>query len=56
MEYTEEEGQRLVAKFMAKLAVRPVKGTYELATRGAKTRLGGEFPSRSRYGLLFPYA
>lgn len=29
MEYTEEEGQRLAAEFMAKLAARPVKATYD---------------------------
>ena len=40
MECTEEEGQRLVAEFMAKLAARPVKGMYDLATRGARTWLG----------------
>lgn len=47
MEYTEEEGQRLVAEFMAKLAARPVKGTYDLATLGSKTRLGGEVATAS---------
>jgi predicted XRE-type DNA-binding protein/uncharacterized Zn-binding protein involved in type VI secretion len=47
MEYTEEEGQRLVAEFMAKLAARPIKGTYDLATLGSKTRLGGEVATAS---------
>lgn len=47
MEYTEAEGQRLVAEFMAKLAARTVKGTYDLATLGAKTRLGGEVATAS---------
>ena len=47
MECTEEEGQRLVAEFMAKLAARPVKGTYDLATLGSKTRLGGEVATAS---------
>ncbi len=47
MEYTEEEGQRLVAEFMAKLAARPVKGVYDLATLGSKTRLGGEVATAS---------
>lgn len=42
MEYTEDEGQRLAAELMAKLAARPVKATYDLATLGAKTRQGGE--------------
>ncbi|MCK9386256.1 MAG: PAAR domain-containing protein [Nevskia sp.] len=35
-------GQRLVAEFMTKLAARPIKGTYDLATLGAKTKQGGE--------------
>lgn len=47
MEYTEEEGQRLVAEFMAKLAARPVKGTHDLATLGSKSRLGGEVATAS---------
>lgn len=47
MEYTEEEGQRLVAEFMAKLAARPIKGTYDLATLGAKTKQGGEVATAS---------
>jgi uncharacterized Zn-binding protein involved in type VI secretion len=42
MECTEEEGQRLAAEFMAKLAARPIKGTYDLATLGAKTKQGSE--------------
>ncbi len=32
MEYTEADGERLVAEFMAKLAVKPVKGRYPVAT------------------------
>ncbi len=47
LEYMEEEGQRLVAEFMAKLAARPVKGTYDLATMGSRTRLGGEISTAS---------
>ena len=47
MEYTEADGQRLVAEFMAKLAARPVKGVYDLATLGSKTRLGGEVATAS---------
>ncbi|WDH55893.1 PAAR domain-containing protein [Pseudomonas chlororaphis] len=42
MKYTVEEGQHLAAKFMAKHAARPIKATYDLATLGARTRLGGE--------------
>jgi uncharacterized Zn-binding protein involved in type VI secretion len=30
------------AEFMAKVAARPIKGTYDLATLGAKTKHGGE--------------
>ncbi|AKZ28059.1 hypothetical protein BL247_14870 [Ralstonia solanacearum] len=47
MEYTEDEGQRLAAEFMAKLAARPVKAIYDLATLGAKTRQGGEVVTAS---------
>ena len=47
MEHTEDEGQRLAAEFMAKLAARPVKGTYDLATLGSKTRRGGEVATAS---------
>jgi predicted XRE-type DNA-binding protein/uncharacterized Zn-binding protein involved in type VI secretion len=47
MEYTEDEGQRLAAEFMAKLAARPIKGTYDLATLGAKTKQGGEVATAS---------
>lgn len=47
MEYTEEEGQRLAADFMARLAARPIKGTYDLATLGAKTKQGGEVATAS---------
>ena len=39
MECTEGERRRpLAAELMAKLAARPVKITYDLATFGAKTR------------------
>lgn len=47
MECTEEDGQRLAAEFMAKLAARPIKGTYDLATLGAKTQQGGEVATAS---------
>ncbi|MDO3620218.1 PAAR domain-containing protein [Ralstonia pseudosolanacearum] len=47
MEYTEEEGQRLVGEFMAKAADRPVKAIYDLATLGAKSRQGGEVVTAS---------
>jgi uncharacterized Zn-binding protein involved in type VI secretion len=47
MEYTENEGQRLAAEFMAKRAARPIKATYDLATLGAKTRQGGAVATAS---------
>ena len=47
MEYTEDAGQRLAAEFMAKMAARPVKAIYDLATLGAKTRAGGEVVTAS---------
>jgi uncharacterized Zn-binding protein involved in type VI secretion len=47
MKCTEDSGQRLAAEFMAKLAARPVKATYDLATVGAKTRQGGEVVTAS---------
>lgn len=47
MDCTEDEGQRLAAEFMAKLASRPVKAIYDLATLGAKTQQGGEVVTAS---------
>lgn len=47
MEYTEDERPRLVAEFMANLAARRVKATYDLATLGAKTKQGGEVVTAS---------
>ncbi|MCL6687214.1 PAAR domain-containing protein [Pseudomonas sp. R3.Fl] len=47
MNYTVEEARRLVSESMAKLAARPVKATYDLATLGARTRLGGEVATAS---------
>lgn len=47
MEHTEDEGQRLASECLAKLAARPVKATYDLATLGAKTREGGEVATAS---------
>ena len=41
MEYTEADGQRLVAEFMAKLAAKPVKGRYPAATESSITERGG---------------
>jgi predicted XRE-type DNA-binding protein/uncharacterized Zn-binding protein involved in type VI secretion len=42
MESTEEEGQRLVAEFMAKLAAKPVKASYPVATEASTTKRGGK--------------
>lgn len=42
MKYTEEEGQRLVAEFMAKLAAKPIKATYPVATEASITERGGQ--------------
>lgn len=47
MEYTEAEGQRLVAGFMAKLAARPVKGRYPAATENSTTERGGKIIATS---------
>ena len=48
MNYTEDEGQRMAAEFQAEQQdARPVKGTYPLATEGAKTRCGGEVVNAS---------
>lgn len=48
MDSTEvDEGQRLADEFAARLAARPVKATYDLATIGAKTRDGGEVATAS---------
>lgn len=47
MDCTQDEGQLLAAEFMAELASRPVKATYDLATLGAKTQQGGEVVTAS---------
>lgn len=47
MKHTDDEEQLLAAKFLATLAARPVKATYDLATLGAQTRLGGEVVTAS---------
>lgn len=48
MEYTEEEGMCLAAEFMEKLAARPVKGRYPLATGSATMQHGGKVICTSR--------
>jgi predicted XRE-type DNA-binding protein len=49
MEYTEADGQRLVAEFMAKLAARPVKGRYPAATESSTTERGGKLIATSGF-------
>lgn len=47
METTVEDNLREMAEFQARLARRPVKGCYALATLGARTECGGEVVSAS---------
>jgi len=47
MEYTEEEAQPLVAEFMAKIAARPVKCIYPIATESSTTERGGKVVASS---------
>lgn len=47
MEYTEADGQRLVAEFMAKLAAKPIKGRYPAATESSTTERGGKIIASS---------
>lgn len=47
MEYTEADGERLVAEFMAKIAVKPVKGRYPAATESSTTLRGGQIVATS---------
>jgi predicted XRE-type DNA-binding protein len=47
MEYTEADGERLVADFMAKLAAKPVKGRYPAATESSTTGRGGKIIATS---------
>lgn len=47
MESTDSQARDPAAEFRQKLASRPVKATYDLATLGAKTRLGGEVATAS---------
>lgn len=52
MEYTEADGQRLVAEFMAKLAARPVKGRYPAATESSTTERGGKLIATSGFSTI----
>jgi len=47
MEYTEADGLRQVAEFMAKLAAKPVKGRYPAATENSTTERGGKIIATS---------
>ena len=49
MEYTEADGQRLVAEFMARLAAKPVKGRYPAATESSTTERGGKLIATSGF-------
>lgn len=52
MEYTEANGQRLVAEFMARLAARPVKGRYPAATESSTTERGGKLIATSGFSTI----
>jgi len=52
MEYTEADGQRMVAEFMAKLAARPVKGRYPAATESSTTERGGKLIATSGFSTI----
>ena len=52
MEYTEADGQRQVAEFMAKLAARPVKGRYPAATENSTTERGGKIIATSGFSTI----
>lgn len=52
MEYTEADGQRLVAEFMAKLAARPVQGRYPAATESSTTERGGKLIATSGFSTI----
>jgi len=52
MEYTEADGQRLVAEFMAKLAAKPVKGRYPAATESSTTERGGRLIATSGFSTI----
>jgi uncharacterized Zn-binding protein involved in type VI secretion len=47
MDKTIEDNLREMAEFQARLARRPVKGCYSLATLGSRTECGGEVVSAS---------
>lgn len=49
MESTAADGQRQVAEFMAKLAARPVKARYPVATESSTTARGGRVVASSPY-------
>jgi len=47
MKLDQHEEQHLASEFTEKLASRPVKATYDLATLGAQTRKGGQVVTAS---------
>lgn len=52
MEYTEADGQHLVAEFMAKLAAWPVQGRYPAATEISTTERGGKLIAKSGFSTI----
>lgn len=52
MEYIEQDGQRLVAEFMAKLTARPVTGRYPAATESSTTEHGGQVIATSGFSTI----
>lgn len=52
MVYTEADGERMVAEFMAKLAAKPVKGRYPVATESSTTERGGEIIATSGFSTI----
>lgn len=52
MEYTEADGQRMVAEFMAKVAAKPVKARYPAATESSTTERGGQVIATSGLGTI----
>lgn len=47
MEFTEADGERLAAEFMAQVAGKPVRGRYPAATQSSTTERGGRIAATS---------
>lgn len=52
MEYTEKDGLRLAAEFMAKLAARAIHNRYPVATESSTTERGGQVVASSGMATL----